>query len=136
MCAIDYAEPFADYTDQWITAHASVSCSECHRIIQLGERYQYIRGLIDVDEDYWEHFRTCRHCAAAGSWLDEMCGGWPLCTLIEELEVHRDEYPSSAVLEDLYRSAVSKWSEGAEAIPDAAMLRSDVERCCRELTVA
>jgi hypothetical protein len=130
MCAIDYAEPFEEYEVADVAAAELQTCSECEREIKVGETYEHLRAL---DSGEWMDFRTCIHCDSAGKWLDIVCGGWPHCCLGSELEEHRDEYPTSAVLEYLFASFQAKWHDGADPIPDGVEISVNARRCLEML---
>ena len=126
MCAVDDAEPFDDYHQEHRTAEEAVECTECRRTIHIGETYRHVRGQYD---DEWHEFRCCRHCDAAGAWLWQMCGGYPLTMLAEELHEHRDEYPTSTILSGLCESVDTGWNNGSAPIPDIHVLRDDADEC-------
>jgi hypothetical protein len=132
MCAIEDAEPFQFCRKANIKRAAkSHTCTECYRTINLGEPYTYIAGVID---DRWESYYTCRHCDAAGTWLDVVCSGYPLTMLRDELDEHRTEFPTSTVLDQLWEAVEAKWSNGEAPIPDAVEIQTDARRCMEALT--
>ena len=89
MCSIDYCDAPAVYNKETRVARREHHCCECNRIIRVGERYEYVRGLWD---HRWDIFKTCRHCLSAGVWLNKVCGGYSHGGLYEELAEHRDEW--------------------------------------------
>src|SRR5271167_2541790 len=88
MCSTDYdlAEP---YSEKIVTAKKDHECTECHRIIKTGEKYQYIWGV-------WARktntFKSCRHCIIPQEWLRAECDGWLLGGLEGEIEEHFWDY--------------------------------------------
>lgn len=88
MCSLDDADPADVYCSVSRRAAKVHQCEECRRWIDKGEHYQYITMLFD---QRWSAYRVCRHCMAAGQWLDLVCGGWLIGGLSEELGDHWDE---------------------------------------------
>lgn len=125
MCAVDGAEPFKVSESAKRIARRDHTCDECERIIRAGESYSYVRGLDDYG---WASYHTCRHCAAAGAWLDVMCGGYPLGGLLEEIEEYERGY-GSPVLGDLLNSTRARWRDGQSPVPDVEALKADARRC-------
>lgn len=86
MCSVDDGEPWQmggfPETRKARKAHA---CCECGRRIEPGETYEYVAGKIDGDFRQW---KTCAHCSAAGSWLDEECNGHLFGGIAVDLNEH------------------------------------------------
>lgn len=85
MCMIDDAECFSWFFEEQRKARKPYTCCECQRAISAGERYEYVGGVYD---GHFDTYRTCLHCVAASSWLDEECNGHLFGGIAEELSEH------------------------------------------------
>lgn len=66
-------------------------CCECGRPIAVGEIYHKAVGLY---ANHWDTHHTCTHCRVACLWLKSNCGGFLHEGVLEDIEMHADEYPS------------------------------------------
>lgn len=114
MCAIEDCEPWTVHREETRTARKPWTCGECDRTIPTGERYQFLTGLADHQ---WHEHRWCAHCAAAGLWLQEVCGGYPIGMLREELVEHWDEGFRSIGFARLLIGQRHGWHEGRDPVP-------------------
>ena len=130
MCAVDDAEPLDLVSVANPTARSPHLCDECARTIKPGEKYQLVKGRCNEE---WITHRSCRHCLRAGTWLQVMCGGYPMTMLLDELVEHNEEYPTSAVLGGLIASVRDKWSDGDADLPDGVEIGADAKRCLEAL---
>ena len=64
-CVCDYDAPTL-YCDRMVTARKQHKCSECFRVIQSGERYEYVFGVWDGRPD---RFKTCARCLAVKEYV-------------------------------------------------------------------
>jgi hypothetical protein len=64
-------------------------CSECSRMIRVGEIYQAEATLFDGSFD---HHKTCMHCQVARRWLSANCGGWVYGGVEEDIIEHVHDY--------------------------------------------
>lgn len=94
MCLIDDVGPadITAVTDP--TARKPHQCGECYRTINPGETYRRWRWLYD---GRFVSVKQCAHCRAAGVWLDEVCRGYLIGSIAEELESHWDKYGGLAL---------------------------------------
>lgn len=60
-------------------------CSECRRVIAIGERY--LVEAVASDGCVRTH-RTCTHCCVVRKWLCNTCGGWAYTYIEEDLRQH------------------------------------------------
>lgn len=89
MCAIDDAEPWGFYAGaSRRKARKAHRCCECQREIAAGEFYHYCAGVMDGS---WSTWKTCEHCRAAATFLDEECNGHLVGGIFEDLVEH-DRY--------------------------------------------
>jgi hypothetical protein len=132
MCAIDNCEPWAVVSTWERKARKAYYCTECARMIRQREAYTHVKGKTE-DDPGWSEFRICRHCKAAGAWLQIVCGGYPLTMLIDELDEHAREYPASELLPELLISIRDRWNDGQAPIPPIADLEADAWRCLGKL---
>ena len=62
-CQIEVDQDFGDmpdfFTRSMPTAHNEHKCGECGRVINPGEKYEYVSGKWDGD---WEVYKTCADC--------------------------------------------------------------------------
>lgn len=117
MCAIDSCDPATLWSEKWRTARKPHRCEECDRIIAVSERYRFVSALTD---GHWSDYRTCAHCAVAGRWLDEVCGGYPSMMLREELFEHWHEGFRSIPFGRLAVGQKLRWHDGRDPVPDGA----------------
>lgn len=128
MCMIedaDYAWTLlADETPRARKAHR---CDECGRTIRPGETYRKIVG-VSPEYDGLDKIKQCAHCQAAATWLQEVCGGYLYGQIREDLEQHWSESPDyrSPTLRALIDGMRRGWSEGAEPVPDPAIIRQNL----------
>ena len=87
-------DPADVFTEKTRKARAEHQCYECRNLIERAESYLYITMLYD---GRWSSYHICRFCAAAGEWLNAVCGGYAIGNLYDELQEHWDE-------DTLYRS--------------------------------
>ena len=64
-------------------ARKEYKCSECNRIIEIGEKYEYVRGLW---EEGFNTYRTCLDCLSIRN--EFFCDGWYYTSLHEYLLEH------------------------------------------------
>lgn len=116
MCRVDEAEPWAVYDQTNPVARKDHTCCECQRTIRAGERYHYGRGLLDGN---WFSFSWCRHCDAAGEWMNRECNGYMVEGLLEELVEHwsEDELFRSPWLARAIAGMRQKWLDGRMPVP-------------------
>ena len=89
MCMVDACEePWSWSSIRERKARKAHRCSECEREIELGERYMDGRAGYDGSVSVW---KTCAHCAAAVSWLQETCRGYLIHGALEDLLEHWNE---------------------------------------------
>lgn len=117
MCAIDDCAPWTVHTETTPSALKDYTCTECRRTIYAGERYHKDVGLCEGE---WETHRTCRHCAALGSFMNVMCGGWPIGELRDELIEHWREGYASIELGRWIACMRLRWHNGTDPIPTLA----------------
>lgn len=129
MCAIDDCEPATVWTEAWRVGRKPWRCFECDRTIPVGEHHNYVSTLV---EGRWDSFRRCGHCMAAGVWLAEVCGGYPLGMLREELIEHWHEGYRSVPFARLIVGQKRRWHDGRDPVPTGVaemakqMLRAQV----------
>lgn len=129
MCAVDDAEPWAFSHQETRTARKVHRCDECGREIAAGELYEHLTGVFD---GHWSTFRWCRHCDAAGQWMNHVCGGWMLGNLDEELVEHWREGFTSIGFARLIVGMKLRWHGGRDQVPTGVdalagqMLRAQV----------
>lgn len=119
MCAVDDCEPWTVVNHTRPKARKEYSCVECGRPIRIGETYAKCVGMCD---GYWSTSRTCLHCRAMGAFMNEMCGGYPISQLREELEEHWREGYASIPFGRLIVQMRLKWHDGADPVPEATGL--------------
>lgn len=122
MCAIEGAEPWDFVHDEQRTARKTHRCYECDRAIHPGERYHILTGLYD---GRWSTERTCKHCAAAGVWMQRVCGGYLTGGLLEELVEHWHEGYRSIGLGRLIAGIRHRWHDGRDAVPEGVSEMAD-----------
>lgn len=82
-------------------------CSECARVIRLGETYLDERLTFDGTA---KTVKTCAHCQVARDWLGAECGGWLYTAVEEDITEHAQ---SGVYGMDIARIAVGmrrKWT--------------------------
>jgi hypothetical protein len=114
MCAIDDCDMATVWTESWRVARKPWTCEECARTISAGESYRYVSALFD---GHWGSYRRCAHCMAAGAWMGEVCGGYPIGMLREELTEHWHEGYRSVPFARLIVGQKRQWHDGRDPIP-------------------
>lgn len=95
-----------------VTAKNPHICSECHREIQPGEKYEYVSGKW---EGCFDTFKTCEDCLSIRSSF--FCEGYMFGGMFEMLSEHIDEMDgeiSSDCIVDLTPAARAKVCEMIE----------------------
>jgi hypothetical protein len=115
MCAVEDAEPWTLYREDHPKARKPWPCGECRRTIAAGERYQQVVGLAD---GLWVTYRTCAHCNAASRWMSEVCGGYILGDLLDELVEHWHEGFADVAFGRLIVGLRLRWHDGADPVPE------------------
>lgn len=91
MCMIDMADgdpPEFLNSTTIKAARKDHKCSECDRVISVGESYQKTTGM--NEGKVWT-FTACVHCMVACEWLEEECGGFLYSSVLEDILDHIDE---------------------------------------------
>jgi hypothetical protein len=89
MCRVDYCDDAAlILAEENLKAKKDHKCSECGRIIVVGEKYYRERGK--YDGSMFTH-KTCEHCQVARTWMYRECGGFVYGEIEEELREHWNE---------------------------------------------
>jgi hypothetical protein len=108
MCMIDDAERVAFCSTTIRTARKTHVCTECRRIIQIGETYTYsaygFEGSVGTN-------KSCSHCQAATNWLYRHCGGACFGAVKEDLIEHYDSGYREDGLEALVVGIRRKWKD-------------------------
>lgn len=133
MCAIDDLEPSTVWSEKWRTARKAHPCGECDRTIAPSERYHFVSALTD---GHWSDHRTCAHCAAAGTWLHEVCGGYPTSMLREELAEHWNQGFRSVPFGRLVVGVQRRWHDGRDPVPDSAVVAGLAKQMMRAQVAA
>jgi len=115
MCAFDDCDTADIWTHRDRKARVPHRCRECGRTVAPGETYRLNTWLYD---GRWSTSKTCQHCLAAGSWLDEVCGGYPVGMLREELVEHWHEGFRSVPFARLIAGQKRRWHDGRDPIPE------------------
>jgi len=114
MCMIENAECFQVHGSRDIKkSRKGHKCTECGRIINVGEPYRIYSGLFDGE---WDHYPTCQHCLVVCQWLTENCSGFCHSAVYQDIAEHAREYR----LMSLYRLEVGmlwKWKAGTMRVP-------------------
>ena len=107
MCMIDGADGYNAFSrDETRKARKEHRCVECRRMIQPGETYHYLVALFDGDLSS-DH--CCQHCYVACEWLREVCSGWIVGSVLEDIEEHVREYMGTARLARLAIAMRRNW---------------------------
>ncbi len=114
MCAVDACEPADVWSQRDRKARVPHRCGECQRTVDTGETYRLFKWLYD---GRWSSAKVCRHCLAAGEWLDVVCGGWPVGMLREELIEHWDEGYCAVAFGRLIAGQKMGWHDGRDPVP-------------------
>lgn len=77
-------EPFHLLAMRIQTARKPHRCTECHRRIGQGEKYEYFRGVLPGEKP--ETFKTCGDCLAIRK--EFFCGSFCYGTILEDLRYH------------------------------------------------
>ena len=89
MCMIEGCDTSNEfYKAVTYTARKTHVCDECQRVIEIGEKYEYVAAK--SEGSMWFVW-TCAHCVAVRAWIKEVCGGFVHNAVIEELQEHRAE---------------------------------------------
>src|SRR5690348_15982122 len=88
MCNTDY-DPATVYNEDIRKARKIHRCSECYRIITIGENYKRVEGLWG---NKWYTFKTCQHCLVYQDWLVKECRTFLHGGLQEEIFEHADDH--------------------------------------------
>ena len=90
MCMIDGADGHCHVLkSQHYKARKEHRCSECSRMIRVGELYLYEATLFDGSFD---HHKTCAHRQVSRGWLSANCGGWVYGSVEEDIVEHAHDY--------------------------------------------
>lgn len=114
MCAVDDCVPWTVRTETTPRALKDYRCVECPRTIRKGERHHKLVGLSDGE---WHTSRTCNHCMALSSFMNVMCGGYPIGQLRAELVEHWREGYVSIPLGRLIACMRLGWHDGTDPVP-------------------
>jgi len=131
MCRVDSDDIDCQfYSSKEPRARKQYKCDECRRAIPVGEKHRYTVGKWD---GMVQSYRTCAHCHAASTWLQEACGGYVFMSLLDELAEHDRDEPQlrSDVLTGLIAGMRAKWHAGADPIPDVDAVRAAVPETAR-----
>jgi len=60
-CSSDFGEKPEFYEQRIVHARKKYRCIECDEVIEIGDRYEYFRGLWDGE---FETYRICLPCAS------------------------------------------------------------------------
>lgn len=86
MCMIDDADADTQFSHTIERrARKSHACSECGRMIRVGEIYRYAAGK--AYDEMWDA-KQCAHCRVAAEWLRENCRGFLYHAVIEDFAEH------------------------------------------------
>ncbi len=89
MCMADYSDGVSVVLhDRDQKARKPHQCSECNRIIEIGEHYNVQRCVFDGEAN---SYKTCEHCQVVKSWLTKECGGYLYQGVYEDIDQHRLE---------------------------------------------
>lgn len=89
MCMIDGVEGFAVLLHSIKRkARKEHKCSECYRIIGVGEIYLNEATIWDGKK---ETIKTCAHCQVVRYWLLAECGGWCYTAVAEDIHEHAND---------------------------------------------
>lgn len=109
MCAIDADCPEL-YRMNVRLARKEHRCSECSRLIAVGEKYNCAFMIYEGTPDT---FRTCAHCRVGQMWLIENCGTFIHGDLIGEMQEHARDYPAVAPgLNVIVTGIKQQWRQG------------------------
>lgn len=86
MC--QYYDPPELWAEGQRTAVKQHRCGECGRTIEPSETYTQMRARA---EGRWYGGKECAQCHEARRWLVEVCDGWLLTDVLNDLECHLDE---------------------------------------------
>ena len=128
MCLIDDAEPCEFWNETRRTARKTHKCSDCGRKIRPGERYRTVATKWDGN---FSMTKECAHCEAAGVWLIDRCGGYPIASVKEDLTNHWYEGGVHEIqLARLIIGARRKWTrrDGTPVPLPQVVLLAELER--------
>lgn len=94
-CFCDY-EPAEFYAKSEPKARKERRCCECGKAIQVGQRYEYVRGKWDGEMSF---FKTCCRCVALRDHLQAhaKCFCWAHGNLLSDIRGTVEELPIEAV---------------------------------------
>jgi hypothetical protein len=121
MCAVEDAEPWDFYNETAPRAAKEHRCGECGRVITRGETHRLGKGLHD---GLWSTFRWCEHCHATGFWMYEVCSGYLLDNLLDEMVEHWHEGYRSIAFARLIAGMRHGWNDGRDPVPDGDAVRA------------
>lgn len=88
MCMIDDADYCSVYRSKDIkAARKEHKCTECGRVIRIGESYLYTFLVYD---GVAEHYDVCQHCHVATDWLNRNCHGFLFHGVYEDIAQHTE----------------------------------------------
>lgn len=114
MCRVEDADRAVIETTEERRARTVHKCTECHRIINRGERYEYSHAL---HGGRWDTYRTCAHCCAARLWLERECHGYVYTEVLEELVEHWWDGYQNMWLARVIAGMRHRWHDGRLPVP-------------------
>jgi hypothetical protein len=135
MCMVDDSEPWEFYTESHVkAARKEHRCTECRRIIYVGEGYRRSMGKFDGD---FHVYAMCPHCESASQWLVKACSGYMFCAVLEDLAEHWEESESyrSPMLRWLIDHMRVGWNAGEDPIPNPRAVTASVPTARRSVSV-
>lgn len=115
MCMYDDGDGWAVYNQSNPKARKATRCDECGRDILPGEKYQRIEGRINGNSG-WDTFRMCEHCRSAAEWLVKVCDGYPLGSVLADLNEHALDYDDEWLKQQVANMR-NQWRYGQELMP-------------------
>lgn len=89
MCMINDADGYVlVIRESTPSARKPHKCDECHRVINIRERY--LREYMKFDGDMSDH-KTCMHCQIARDWLLHECAGFCYGEIEEDIVAHAQD---------------------------------------------
>jgi hypothetical protein len=86
MCRVDDCDEMSTIVqDERLVARKEHKCSECCRVIRVGETYN--RQRLKFDGEMSTH-KICAHCQVVRDWLGSECGGWVYGEMEEDIREH------------------------------------------------
>lgn len=117
MCSIDDAESWAIYRESTPRARVEHYCSECGRVVRVGETYRLIEGMLDDGYHEWTRHKTCQHCLALSNFMMTLCNGYVLGDLVKELVEHWYDGYRSVTLARWIAGCRRGWHGGLDDVP-------------------